>query len=209
MRFHSFLLNRMRLAAAYSFMKALALPWLVVKVWPLCSRGSANIVKEGVPDSDLIVLHLWVGSGLFSKLARKSSHFFWRASSDSLRVVAQASRYSARFSVIVRRRAFRFLIASGSSGADQGLVYRPALDFPTWSFAAARRAELKRFTLLRSEIGAGENSSIASSTAAVNEFQSILRGFQRALGWDAQVAATLHRMVVETEAGVATEGLQS
>ncbi len=32
MRFHSVLLNRMRLAAAYSFMKALALPWLVVKV---------------------------------------------------------------------------------------------------------------------------------------------------------------------------------
>ncbi len=148
----------------------------------MCSRGSANIVEEGASDSYLIVLHVRVGSGLFSRLAKNLCHLFWRASSDSLRVAAQASRYSARLSVIVRPRAFRFLIASGSSGADQGLVYRPALDFPTGSFSAARRAELKRLNLSRSEIGAVENSFIASSMAAVNEFQSILRGFQRALG---------------------------
>ncbi len=61
MRFFSSLLKRRRLIAAYSFMKALALLWLVVKVRPLCSRGSANIVEEGVPDSDLIVLHVRVG----------------------------------------------------------------------------------------------------------------------------------------------------
>ncbi len=42
MRLLSSLLKRRRLTAAYSFMKALALPRLVVKVRPLCSRGSAN-----------------------------------------------------------------------------------------------------------------------------------------------------------------------
>ncbi len=73
MRFLSFLLKRMRLTAAYSLMKALALTWLVVKVRPLCS--SANIVEVGVPYSDLIVLHVQAGSGLFSRLARISSHF--------------------------------------------------------------------------------------------------------------------------------------
>ncbi len=93
----------------------------MVKVRSLCSRGSANIVEEGVPDSDLVVLHVRVGSGLFSRSARNSSHFFWRASSDSLRVVAQASRYSALLSVIVQRRAFRFLIAFRSFGVDQGV----------------------------------------------------------------------------------------
>ncbi len=72
--------------------------WLVVKVRPLCSRGSANIVEEGVPGSDFIVLHMGARSGLFSRSARNSSHFFRRASSDSLRVTAQASRYSARLS---------------------------------------------------------------------------------------------------------------
>ncbi len=108
---------------------------------------------EGVPDSDLIVLLVRFGSWLFSRSARNSSYFLWRTSSDSLRVTAQASRYSAWLSVIVRRRAFRFLIASRSSGVDQGLVYRPALDFPTWSFAAARRAELKRWTLSRTDTG--------------------------------------------------------
>ncbi len=45
MRFLSSLLKRRRLTAAYSFIKALALPWLLAKVRPLCSRGSANIVK--------------------------------------------------------------------------------------------------------------------------------------------------------------------
>ncbi len=44
-RFLSSLLKRRRLTAAYSFMKALALPWLVVKARHLCSRGSANIVE--------------------------------------------------------------------------------------------------------------------------------------------------------------------
>ncbi len=65
MRFLSSLLKRRRLTAAYSFMKALA---------------SANFVEEGVPDSDLIVLHGRAGSGLFSRSARNSSHFFWRGS---------------------------------------------------------------------------------------------------------------------------------
>ncbi len=69
-------------------------------------------------------------------------------------------------------------------------MYQPALDFPTWSFAAAIRAELKRWTLLPSDKGAVENSSIASSTAAVNEFQSTLRVFQRALRWDAEFEGT-------------------
>ncbi len=104
MRFLSFLLKRKRLIAAYSFMNALALPWLVVKVRPLCSRGSANIVEEGVPDCNLIVLHVRVGSGLFSRSARHSYLFFWRASSDTLRAASQASRYSARLSVIDAER---------------------------------------------------------------------------------------------------------
>ncbi len=141
------------LTAAFSFMKALALPRLVVKVRPLCSRGSANVVEEGVPDSDLIVLHVRAGSGLFSRSARNSFHFIWRASSECLRVAAQASRYSVRLSAIVRRRAFRFLMTSRSSGVDQGLVYRPALDFHTWSFASAIRIELKRWTLSPSDKG--------------------------------------------------------
>ncbi len=98
----------------------------------LVYQGSANFVEEGVPDSDLTVFHVRAGSGLFSRSTRNSSHFFWWASSHSLRVAAQASRYSTRLSMIVR-----FLIASRSSEVDQGLVYRPALDFPTWSFAAA------------------------------------------------------------------------
>ncbi len=58
MRFLSSLLKRRRLTAAFSFMKALALLRLVVKVRPFCSRGSATVVEEGVPDSDLIVLHV-------------------------------------------------------------------------------------------------------------------------------------------------------
>ncbi len=77
--------------------------------------------------------------------------------------------------------AFRLFIASQSSGVDKGLVYRPALDFPTSSFAAVRKAELKRWTLSWSDIGVGENSSIASSMAAENAFQSTLLVFQRAL----------------------------
>ncbi len=119
-----------------------------------------------------------------------------RDSSDSLRVAAQASRYSARLSAAVRRRAFRFLIASQSSGVDQGLVYRPALDFPTWSFAAARRTE-KRWNLSPRDKGTVENSSIASSTAAENEFQSTFPVFQRALRWDAvEGAGILGEMLV-------------
>ncbi len=59
------------------------------------------MVEEGVPDSDLIVLHVQAGSGLFSRSTRNSSNFFWWASSDSLWIVAQASRYSARLPVIV------------------------------------------------------------------------------------------------------------
>ncbi len=64
MRFVSFLLNRERLTAAYSFINALALPYSVVKVRTLCSRGSANLGEEGVPDSDLIVLYVRAGSRL-------------------------------------------------------------------------------------------------------------------------------------------------
>ncbi len=75
MRFLSSLLKRGRLTAAYTFLKVLALPRLVVKVRSLCSRGSANVVEEGVPDSHLIVLHVRAGSGLFSMSARNSSHF--------------------------------------------------------------------------------------------------------------------------------------
>ncbi len=74
MRVLSSLLKRRRLTATYSFMKALALPRLVVKIRPLCSRGSANVVEEDVPDSDLIVPHVWAGLGLFSRSARNSSH---------------------------------------------------------------------------------------------------------------------------------------
>ncbi len=118
MRHFSSLLKRRRLTAAYSFMKALALTRMVVKARPLCSWGSANIAEEGVPESDLIVLHVRAGSGLFSRSARNSSHFFWRDSSESLRVAAQASGYSARLSATVRRRAFRFLNASRSSVVD-------------------------------------------------------------------------------------------
>ncbi len=119
MWFLSCFLKRRLLTAAYSFMKALALPRLVVRVRPLCRRGSTNVVEEGVPVSER------AGTGLFSRSARNSSHFFWRASSDSLLIAAQASRYSAQLSAIVRRRAFRFLVASGSSGVDQGLINRP------------------------------------------------------------------------------------
>ncbi len=196
MRLLSSLLKRRRLTASYSFMKALALPRMVVKVRPLCCRGSANVVEEGVQDSNLIVLHVRAGSGLFSRSARKSSHVFWPDSSESLRVAAQAFRYSPRLSVTVRRRAIRFLIASRSSGMDQGLVYQPTLDIPTWSFAAARRTELKRWTLPPSDKGAVEDSSIASSAAAENEFQLTFLVFQRALRWDAKAAGTSHRMVV-------------
>ncbi len=121
MQFLSSLLRRRRLTAAYSFMKALALPRFVVKVRRLCSRGSANVVEEGVPDSDLIVHHVRAGSRSFSRSARKSPHFFWLASSDSFRVATQASRYSARLPATVRRRAFRLLIASQSSGDGPGL----------------------------------------------------------------------------------------
>ncbi len=110
MRFLSSLLKSRRLTVAYSFMKALALPRLMVKVRPLCSRGFANVVEEGVPDSDVIVLHVRAGSGLFSRSARNSSHFFWPASSESLRVAAHASRCSARLSATVGRRKFRFLL---------------------------------------------------------------------------------------------------
>ncbi len=45
MQFLSSLLKRKRLPAAYSFMKALALPRLVVKVRPLCSRGSTQAFR--------------------------------------------------------------------------------------------------------------------------------------------------------------------
>ncbi len=76
------------------------------------------------------------------------------------------------------------------------MVYRPAFDFPTWSFAAARRAELKRWTLSLSDIGAVENSSVASSTAAENKFQSTFLGFQRVLRWDAEAAGISHLIVV-------------
>ncbi len=48
MRFLSSLLKRRWLTAAYTFMKALALLWLVVKIRTFCGRGSANVVEEGV-----------------------------------------------------------------------------------------------------------------------------------------------------------------
>ncbi len=57
----------MRLTAAYSVMKSLASPWLMVKVRPVCSRGAENVFEEGVPDSDLIVLHVLAEIGFFSR----------------------------------------------------------------------------------------------------------------------------------------------
>ncbi len=144
-------------------MKALALPRLVVRVRPLCSRGSANVVEEGAPDSGFSTC----GPGQGCSLGRPGipPTFFWRDSSESLRVAAQASRHTAR----------------------------PTLDFPTWSFATARRTELKRWTLSPSDKGADENSSIISSTTAENEFQSTFLVFQRALRRDAETAGTSHR----------------
>ncbi len=55
---------------------------------------------------------------------------------------------------------------------------------------------MKRWTLSPSDKGAVENSSVASSTAAENEFQSTFLVFQRALHWDADAADTSHLMVV-------------
>ncbi len=83
-------------------------------------------------------------------------------------------------------------------------MYRPALDFPTWGFAAAMRAELKRWTLSQSDIGAGENSLIASATAE-NEFHSTLVLFQRALQWDTEVTGTSYLMVLAVVEVAGTE----
>ncbi len=58
---------------------------------------------------------------------------------------------------------------------------------------------MKRWTLLLSDIGTVEKSSVASSTAAEIEFQSTFLVFQQALRWDAEVAGTSHLMVVGTE----------
>ncbi len=59
---------------------------------------------------------------------------------------------------------------------------------------------MKRWTLLPSDKGAVENSSIASSTAAEIEFQSTFLVFQRALRWDAGGGAVL------ADGGEAREG---
>ncbi len=64
---------------------------------------------------------------------------------------------------------------------------------------------MKLWTLSRNDIGAVENSSIASSTAVENEFQSTLLVFQRTLRLDAEVAGTSHLMVVVMGDVVGTE----
>ncbi len=69
----------------------------MVKIWSLCSRGSANIVEEGVPVSHMIVLHVRAGSWFFCRLDRDSSDFLSWAFRDSLWVTAQALRYSALY----------------------------------------------------------------------------------------------------------------
>ncbi len=53
-------------------MKALAFPWFVVKVRPLCTRGSLKAVEAGKPDRALMVRHVWARSGLCSRSARNS-----------------------------------------------------------------------------------------------------------------------------------------
>ncbi len=78
---------------------------------------------------------------------------------------------------------------------DHGLVYRPALDFLTWSFVVAKGTELKQWTLSSSDKEVVGNGSIAPSTAAENEFQSTFLVFQRTLRWDAEDAGTSHLMV--------------
>ncbi len=50
MRLLSVLQKFRRLTAAQAFMKALDFPWFVVKVRPLCSRGSLEAVEAGIPD---------------------------------------------------------------------------------------------------------------------------------------------------------------
>ncbi len=120
MRFLSSLLKRRRWTAAYSLMKALTLPRLVVKVRPLRRRGSANVVEKGVPGTDLIVLQ-------DCSLRRPGVP---PISSGGLLLRARGSRHRptgilARLSATVRSRKFRFLIASRSSGVEQGLVDLP------------------------------------------------------------------------------------
>ncbi len=66
-------------------------------------------------EEGMLILHMRSEPGLFSRSARISSHFLWRASSERLRGPAQASRISAKLSATVRRRAFHFLIASRRS----------------------------------------------------------------------------------------------
>ncbi len=65
-------------------MKALAFPWFVVKVRPLCTRGSLKAVEAGKPDRALMVRQVWAGSGLCSRSARSvaaveiyKAHLFW------------------------------------------------------------------------------------------------------------------------------------
>ncbi len=61
MRFLLSLLKRKRLTAAYSIMKALALPWLVVKVLPLCSRVSRQRLYSSLRVGQEILLFLLAG----------------------------------------------------------------------------------------------------------------------------------------------------
>ncbi len=60
----SVLLKFSRLTAASDFMKALAFPWFVVNVRPLCTKGSLKVVEEGKPDRTLMVRQVWEGSEL-------------------------------------------------------------------------------------------------------------------------------------------------
>ncbi len=97
-------------AGFVDFHEGSGLPWFVVKVRPLCTRGSLKAVEAGKPHRALMVRQVWAGSGLCSRSARNSSRFVLRASSVSLQTSVLASRYSVRFSVTALRRLFRRLM---------------------------------------------------------------------------------------------------
>ncbi len=131
-------------------MKALTFPWFVVKVRPLCTRGSLEATDAGKPDRAFMVRQGWV--------FEVSEVFFLlvcRASSGSVRTPMRATMYPARFSVTVLRRLFRRLMASRSSGVDHGLVCLPILDLPTCVLAAKIKVLLSRSARSRREMGLG------------------------------------------------------
>ncbi len=80
--------------------------------------------------------HVWVGSKLCTRSARKSSHFDWGTSTVSFRTLVLVSRYPVRYFVAFLRRLFRRLIVAQCSGIDHGLVWLPIFDFLTCGLAA-------------------------------------------------------------------------